>query len=60
MLFRSVFTQAHPEVEVIIVGYPGSGGSWQAIIPEEGGETIVARYTLRELLAKLTALLGDR
>jgi hypothetical protein len=41
----AAFTEAHPEVEVVIVGYPGSGGTWQAIIPEPGGETIVVRYT---------------
>jgi len=52
--------EAHPEVEVVIVGYPGSGGTWQAIIPEPDGETIVVRYTPRALLGKLAALLGDR
>ena len=56
----AAFTEAHPEVEVIIVGYPGSGGTWQAIIPEPDGETIVVRYTPRALLSKLAVLLGDR
>jgi len=54
----AAFTEAHPEVEVIIVGYPGSGGTWHAIIPEPDGETIVVRYTPRALLGKLAALLG--
>jgi hypothetical protein len=30
-------------------------GFWQAVIPEPTGETVITRYTLRELLDKLTA-----
>ena len=48
------FRAAHPEV--LIGG--GEFGTWQAIIPEENGETTIVRYTLRELLGKLDALLG--
>jgi hypothetical protein len=31
-------------------------GYWQAVIPEPAGETIITRYTLRELLDKLDGL----
>ena len=47
------FRAAHPDV--LIGG--GEFGTYQAIIPEENGETIVVRYTLRELLDKLDSLL---
>ena len=33
-------------------------GTWQAVIPEPSGETVVTRYTLRELLDKLDELTG--
>lgn len=46
------FRLAHPEV---IVG-DGGFGTLQARIPEESGETVVTRYTLRDLLDKLTEL----
>ncbi len=48
------FRQAHPEVIV------GDGGfrTFQARIPEENGETVITRYSLRELLDKLGELLG--
>jgi hypothetical protein len=49
------FRAAHPEV---LMG-SGEFGTWQAIIPEENGETIVVRYTLRELLNKLDELFPD-
>lgn len=48
------FRVAHPHV---LVG-GGEFGTWQALIPEENGETIVVRYALRELLDKLDELLG--
>ena len=48
------FRAAHPDV---IIG-PGGFGTWQARIPEENGETVATRYTLRELLDKLDELLG--
>ncbi len=46
----------HPDV---LVG-GGGFGTWQAIIPEENGETVITRYTLRELLDKLSEMLEDR
>lgn len=49
------FRAAHPEVII------GDGGFevWQARIPEPDGEQIISRYTLLELLDKLTVLTGD-
>lgn len=49
------FRAAHPTV---IIG-SGGFGTWQARIPEENGETVTTRYTLRELLDKLSELLGS-
>ena len=46
----------HPD---ILVG-GGGFGTWQAIIPEENGETVITRYTLRELLDRLSEILEDR
>jgi hypothetical protein len=34
-------------------------GTWQAVIPEPSGETVITRYELRELLDKLDELTGD-
>ncbi len=44
--------RAHPEV---IVG-DGGFGTVQARIPETNGETVITRYTLRELLDRLDEL----
>jgi len=46
------FRTAHPEV---IIGDLGFGKVWQARIPEGEayGESVITRYTLRELLAVL-------
>jgi hypothetical protein len=49
------FRQAYPEV---IVG-DGGFGTVQARIPEDNGETVVTRYSLRELLDKLDELTAD-
>lgn len=46
------FRTAHPEV---IVG-DGGFSTVQARIPEPNGETVITRYTLRELLDKLDEL----
>lgn len=46
------FRRAHPGV---IVG-DGGFGTFQARVPRENGETVVTRYTLRELLDKLDSL----
>jgi hypothetical protein len=50
------FRAAHPDVSI------GSGGfgTLQARIPEENGETVTTRYTLRELLDKLDELLSGQ
>ena len=49
------FRTAHPEV---IIGDLGFGQVWQARIPEDetDGESVVTRYTLRELLDQLAAI----
>jgi hypothetical protein len=46
------FRSAHPEV---VIGDIGFGKVWQARIPEDeaDGESIITRYTLRELLDQL-------
>ncbi len=46
------FRAAHPDV---IIG-DGGFGTWQARIPEENGEMVTTRYTLRELLDRLDEL----
>ena len=48
------FKAAYPH---IVVG-DGGFGTVQARIPEENGETVITRYSLRELLDKLDGLLG--
>ena len=55
LLRLHVFRAAHPSV---IIG-DGGFGTWQARIPEENGETVTTRYTLRELLDKLDELIGE-
>ena len=50
------FRVGHPDV---LIG-DGGFGTWQALIPEPDGETVTTRYTLRELLDRLDALLDDR
>lgn len=47
------FRDQHPGV-LIREGF----GYWQAVIPEPSGETVITRYTLRELLDKLDDLTG--
>jgi hypothetical protein len=47
------FRDEHPGV---IIG-SGGFGTWQARIPEPDGETVITRYTLRELLDKLSQLI---
>jgi hypothetical protein len=42
----------------VLIG-DGGFGTWQGLIPEENGETVTTRHTLRELLDKLGTLLGD-
>ena len=50
-----LFREAHPGV---VVG-SGGFGTWQGRIPEENGETVVTRHSLRELLDKLDLLTGE-
>jgi hypothetical protein len=50
------FREEHPDV---IIG-DGGFGTWQARIPELDGETVITRYTLRELLDKLGELMAGR
>lgn len=45
------FREEHPDV---IIG-DGGFGTWQGRIPEPNGETVITRYTLRELLGELMA-----
>jgi hypothetical protein len=47
------FRVAHPEV---IVG-DGGFGTVQARVPEPNGETVITRYTLKEVLDRLGELL---
>ena len=49
------FRAAHPDV---IIG-DGGFGTWQARIPEENGEIVTCRYTLRALLDRLDELLSE-
>jgi hypothetical protein len=49
------FRAAHPETVID----DGGRAVWRAIIPEPNGETVVVRYTLRELLDKLDELFPD-
>lgn len=44
------FRAAYPQV---IIGVLEDRGTWQARIPEPGGETTITRYTLGSLLDKL-------
>ena len=46
----NAFRQAHPEITISAARH---AAYWQAVIPEEHGETTIVRYTLRELLDKL-------
>lgn len=50
------FRAAHPGVVI----EAGEFGTWQARIPEENGETVTTRHTLRDLLDKLGELLGGQ
>lgn len=50
----AAFRAAHPDVLIA----DGEFGTWQARIPEENGETVTSRHTLRELLDKLDELTG--
>lgn len=49
---RAAYEAAHPEVQIFRRG----AAAWQAVITEENGQTILTRYTLRELLDRLESL----
>jgi len=51
----SRFFEQHPDV-TFTKGY----GWWQACLPEPNGETIITRWTMRELLDVLDKLLSSR
>jgi len=53
MLRLQRFRAAHPGV---IIG-TGEFGTWQALIPEDNGETVTTRHTLKAVLDKLDSLL---
>lgn len=50
------FRAGHPDV---LIG-DGGFGTWQALIPQPGGETVITRYTLRELLDRLGEVTEQR
>jgi hypothetical protein len=50
----TAFRAAHPGVRI----YPVHRDVWQADISEPDGQTVITRYTLRELLDKIGELLG--
>jgi len=52
---RVAYEAAHPEVEIVHVR-----PYWQAVVREEdGGQTIITRYELSQLLDKLEAMSTD-
>ena len=55
VLRLQAFRAAHPEVIIGDFGF----GVWQARIPEPDGEHVISRYTLCELLDKLSELTGE-
>jgi hypothetical protein len=48
------YRAAHPDVAIAA----GEFGTWQALIPEPAGETVITRHRLRDLLDKLDELAG--
>ncbi len=52
---REASETAHADVKITY-----HGGWWQAVIPEDNGETVVSRYELKALLDKLEALDQER
>lgn len=48
------YRAAHPGVSVAA----GQFGTWQALIPEPNGETVITRHRLCDLLDKLDELAG--
>lgn len=52
---RGAYEAAHPDVQITC-----HGRWWQAVIPEQNGETVITRYELKDLLDKLEALDRER
>ena len=48
---REAYEKVHPDVKITY-----HGGWWQAVIPEQAGETVITRYELKTLLDKLESL----
>jgi hypothetical protein len=48
---RLAFEATHPNVEILYMG-----PHWQAIVREETGQTVIVRYSLKQLLDKLEEL----
>ena len=45
------YKEAHPETEIIYFG-----PHWQAILREDGGMTVITRFSLQQLMDKLESL----
>jgi len=43
----------------VVVIRPGQFRTWEALIPEPAGQTVIVRDTLRELLDRLSEVLGE-
>lgn len=50
---RQAYEKAHPGVEITY-----AGPCWKAVLREDGGETVITRYELKDLLDKLAELPG--
>jgi len=50
---KLAFEKAHPDA---VIDYRGP--YWQAVVPEENGETVVTRISLAQLMDKLESLDG--
>jgi len=50
----AAFRVAYP---VVTIG-PGQFGTWEALVPEASGQTVIVRHTLRELLDRLGEVTG--
>lgn len=48
------YREAHPGTEIRY-----HGPHWQAIVPEENGETVITRLSLKKLLDKLESLAAE-
>lgn len=51
----AAYRVAYPAVVIA----PGQFTTWEALIPEPDGQTVIVRHTLRELLDRLGGLLGE-